>query len=168
MHIAEHCWRLQSLSLHDIQGNTDSALLGIAITCTNLVDLTIAGLNVSDEGLINFCNHRTQLTGLNIHNCALTRKALSGVFSLKFLAKLAIYSVSGMTDVDTLQLARSLHRLEFIRLYVENTVSKATLIEFLHSCPMLRSLVIGSTLSMFENGSNHVQLEDVIRMSQGH
>jgi F-box/leucine-rich repeat protein 2/20 len=68
--IAEHCTRLQSLSLSDCRKITNAGLIIISEHCTGLHSLNLEGCHeISDSSIISISTHCTGLQSLNLESC---------------------------------------------------------------------------------------------------
>ena len=140
--IAEHCTRLQSLSLRSCWEITDSGLITISEHCPNLKSLKFYNCHqITDASIISISTHRTGLQSLDAVNCdQITDASIISISTqCTGLKSLNLYGCLQITDVSIISICENC--TGFKELDVSDTaITDASLIAIAKNCTGLQYL----------------------------
>jgi hypothetical protein len=117
--IEVHCKGLQSLSLNNCRGVTDTGLITISNQCTGLQSLDLCDCNlIIDASIISISNHCTGLQSVNLCGC------------------------DNITDASIISISIHCTRLQSLSLFFCNQITDASIIIISENCTGLKELFV--------------------------
>jgi len=142
--IAEHCNRLQILSLRERRAITDVGLISISKHCSNLKFLDVYGCDqITDASIISVSTHCTRLQSLNLGNCLQITDVSIISISTHCTALKSLNLKGQITDASIISISTQCPALISLSLWKCRRISDASIISISTHCTRLQSLYLG-------------------------